>query len=153
MSLTLQLDESKLPEIIPVLEKYQAKVDAAEPIFKIEGRRLEEVARTLPHYQASYDMYLQDVKSVEEWLNVIKEKKVGKLWKKYTEGYSRQLTAKDIQAYIGADQEIVEINQIQIEVVRLKSHLASIVEALKQMGWMVGHMTKLRVSELQDAVL
>jgi len=153
MSLTLTLDESKLADIIPVLEKYQEKVKAAEPIFKIEGRRLEEVARTLPHYQGSYDQSLQDIKAVEEWLTVLKDKKVGKLWKKYTEGYSRQLTAKDIQAYIGSDQEIVEINQIQIEVVLIKNHLASIVEAIKQLGWMIGHMTKLRVAELQDAVL
>lgn len=153
MSITLQLDESKLDEIIPVLDKYQDQIEAAAPIFNIEGRRLEEVARTLAHYQASYDQSLHDIKAVEEWINVIKEKKVGKLWKKYTEGYSRQLTAKDIQAYIGADQEIVDINQIQIEVVRIKGHLAAIVESIKQLGWMVGHMTKLRVAELQDAVL
>lgn len=153
MSFLLTLGEDRLGEIIPLLEKYEQKIKAAEPVFQIEGRRLEEVARTVPHYQASYDQLLQEIKGLEEWLTNIKEKKVGKLWKKFNEGYSRQLSTRDIQAYIAADQEIVDLNQILIEVVVLKNNLNSIVEAIKQLGWMVGHMTKLRVAELQDAIL
>jgi len=153
MSFLLQLTEDKLEEIIPLLPKYEEKIAAAEPIFKIEGRRLEEVARTLPHYQSSYEQSLQELKALEEWLINIKEKMVGKLWKKYNEGYSRQLSARDIQAYIAADKEIVDINQILIEVVLLKNNCNAVVEAVKQLGWMVGHMTKLRVADLQDAIL
>ena len=153
MSWILTLAEDRLEEIIPLLDRYEQKINAAESIFQIEGRRLEEVARTLPHHQSSYDQSYQEMKAVEEWLNNIKEKRVGKLWKKYTEGYSRQLTTRDIQAYIGSEKEIVELNEIMVEVTLLKNHLSSIVEALKQLGWMVGHMTKLRVSEMQDAIL
>lgn len=153
MSFLLTLSEDKLGEIVPLLPKYEEKIAAAEPIFKIEGKRLEEVARTLPHYQSSYDQSLQEVKALEEWLINIKEKIVGKLWKKYTEGYNFKLSTRDIQAYIAADKEIVDINQILIEVVYIKNNLNSIVDALRQMGWMVGHMTKLRVAEMQDAIL
>ena len=153
MSFLLTLTEDRLEEIIPLLAKYEEKIKAAEPIFKLENRRLEEIMRTLPFYQSSYDQAYQDMKALEEWVTNIKDKKIGKLWKKYTEGYSRQLSSRDIQAYIGADQEIVELNQILIEVAVLKNSLNAIVEALKQMGWMVGHITKLRVSELQDVIL
>jgi len=147
------LDEDRLEEIIPLLPKYEQKIAAAEPIFKIEGRRLEEVMRTLPHYQSSYDQSLQEMKGLEEWILNIKEKRIGKLWKKYNEGYNKQLSTKDITMYIAAEKEIVELNQIIIEVVALKNNLESIVEALRQMGWMVGHITKLRVAEMQDAIL
>jgi hypothetical protein len=153
MSYLLNLAEDRLEEIIPLLDRYEKKIEAAAPIFKLEGRRLEEIARTLPHYQASYHQAFQEVKGLEEWLISLKEKRVGKLWRKYTEGYSRQLTHKDVQAYIGAEKEVVELNQILIEVVLLKNNLDSIVEAIKQMGWMVGHMTKLRIAEMQDAIL
>ena len=153
MSFLLTLTEDRLEEIIPLLANYEEKIKAAEPIFKLENRRLEEIMRTLPFYQSSYDQAYQDMKALEEWVTNIKDKKIGKLWKKYTEGYSRQLSSRDIQAYIGADQEIVELNQILIEVAVLKNSLNAIVEALKQMGWMVGHITKLRVSELQDVIL
>jgi hypothetical protein len=153
MSWILALSEDKLEEIIPKLEQYEKKVAAAEPIFKLDGRRLEEILRTLPHYQSSYDQSYQEMKALEDWLINIKEKRVGKLWKKYNEGYSRALTTRDIQAYIAGEKEIIELNQIIIEATLIKNHLNSIVEALKNMGWMVGHVTKLRVAEMQDAIL
>lgn len=153
MSWLLTLSEDKLEELIPILERFEEKIKAAEPIFKLEGRRLEEVARTLPQYQSSYNQSHQEVKAVEEWLNNIKDKRVSKLWKKYTEGYSRALSTRDIQAYIGGEKDIVELNQIIIEVTLLKNQLNSIVDALIQIGWMVGHITKLRVAELQDVIL
>lgn len=153
MSFLLTLDEEQLGEIVNLLPKYEEKIASAEPIFKLEGRRLEEIMRTLPHYQSSYDASYQELKALEEWLNIIREKKIGKLWKKYNEGYARALAARDIQAYINSEKEIVELNQIIVEIVLLKNHLLSIVEALKQMGWMVGNITKLRISEMEDAIL
>lgn len=153
MSFLLTLDEEKLEEIIDLLPKYEQRIHAAEPLFKLEGRRLEEIIRTLPHHLASYDESYQQLKALEEWINNIKEKKVGRLWKKYNEGYSRTLSTRDIQAYIASEKEIVELNQIIIEVTLLKNNLLSIVEALKQLGWMLSHITKLRVAEMQDAIL
>jgi len=153
MSFLLTLDEDKLDEIIPLLPKYEEKIAAAEPIFKLEGRRLEEIIRTLPHYQVSYDQSYQEIKALEDWVNNIKEKKIAKLWKKYNEGYQKALSARDIQAYIAGEKDIVELNQIIIEITLLKNNLLSIVEAIKQMGWMTGHVTKLRVAEMQDAIL
>ena len=153
MSLTLTLDESRLGEIIPLLDKFEQRIQAAEPIFELDGRKLEEVIRQVPKHQSSYDKTLQEAKAIEEWLLVLKEKRVGKHWKKYNEGYSRALTTRDIQAYIGAEKDIVELNQILVEIVLIKNNLIAIVEAIKNMGWMVGHITKLRVAELEQAIL
>jgi hypothetical protein len=153
MSILLSLSETDLEKIIPLLAKYESQVVAAEPIFNLQGRKLEEIARTLPYYQVSYDKTYNDVKGLEDWLLNIKEKIVGKAWRKYNEGYSKTLSARDITAYIGADREVVEINQILIEVVVLKNNLSSIVDAIKQMSFMVGHVTKLRVAELQETIL
>lgn len=153
MSFLLTLDEDDLAKIIPLLPKYEEKIAAAELIFKLEGRRLEEIIRTIPHHQSSYDQSYQEIKALEEWLNNIKEKKTAKLWKKYNEGYTRALSARDIQAYIAGEKDIVEINQIIIEISLLKNNLLAIVEAVKQMGWMTGHVTKLRIAEMQDAIL
>lgn len=153
MSFLLTLSEDKLEEIVPLIAKYEDKIKAAEPIFKLENRRLEEIMRTLPYYQSSYDQAHQDMKALEDWVTNIKDKRVGKLWKKYTEGYSRQLTTRDIQAYIAADQDIVELNQILIEVTVLKNNFNAIVESIRQLGWMCSNIVKLRVSEMQDTIL
>lgn len=154
MSLTLTLVDSDLgDQIIPLIDKFEARIKAAEPIFNLDGRKLEEVIRTVPYHQASYDQTLQEVKAVEEWLLTIKEKRVAKAWKKYNEGYSRALTTRDIQAYIGGEKDVVEINQILIEIVLIKNNMAAIVDAIRQIGWMVSHITKLRVAELDEAIL
>ena len=153
MSFLLTLEEDSLDKIVNLLDKYENLIELAEPIFKLEGRRIEEIARTLPHYQSNYDQFLQELKGLEEWLNNIKEKKTAKLWKRYNEGYSKALSSRDIQAYIAGEKDIVDLNQIIIEVTLLKSKFASIVEALKQLGWMLGHITKLRISEMEDAIL
>ncbi len=153
MSFLLLLSEEKLEEIVSILPKYEDKIDRAEKIFEIEGIKLEEIIRTLPSYQASYDQSFHEMKALEAWLENIKEKRVAKFWKKYNEGYSRALSTRDIQSYIAGEKDIVEMNQIIIEVLLIKNKLFSIVEAIKQMGWMVGHVTKLRVSELQDVIL
>ena len=86
-------------------------------------------------------------------MNNLQDKATASAWRKFNEGYSRQLSTRDIQAYVAGEKEIVELNQIQIEVKLHKDQLASIVEALKQLGWMLSHITKLRVAELQDAIL
>lgn len=153
MSFILTLEENKLDEIIPLLERYESSIAAAEPVFKLEGRRIEEIARTLPHYQSSYDQQYQELKALDEWLNNLKEKKMARFWKKYLEGYSKTLSNRDIQAYIGGEKEIVELNEVIIEVGLIKGKMLSIVEALKQLGWMLGHITKLRISEMEDAIL
>lgn len=153
MSFLLLLSEDKLEEIVGLLPKYEDKIEAAEKIFELEGERLEQIIRTLPHHQATYDQAYQEMKALEDWVNNIKEKRVAKLWKKYLEGYSKTLSTRDIQSYIAGEKDIVEMNQIIIEVVLIKNKLLAIVEAIKQLGWMMGHTTKLRVSELQDVVL
>jgi len=153
MSFLLLLSEDKLEQIVTLLPKYEDKIDAAEKIFQLEGEKLEHIIRTLPSYQATYDQAYQEMRALEEWVNNIKEKRVAKCWKKYLEGYSKALSTRDIQAYIAGEKEIVEMNQIIIEVVLIKNKLLAIVEAIKQLGWMVGHTTKLRISELQDVVL
>ena len=153
MSFILTLDEDHLDEIIPLLPKYEQHVAAAAPLFKLEGRRLEEIMRTLPHHQVEYERVHQELKALEEWITGIKEKKTGRLWKKYNEGYSRALSTRDIQAYIASEKDIVDLNQIMIEITLLKNNVAAIVASLQQMGWMVGHITKLRIADLQETIL
>ena len=153
MSFILTLEMDKLDQILEILPKYEQKVKDSAVIFELEGRKLEEIARTLPHYQQNYGKAYQDMKALDEWLQNVKEKETARLWKKYVEGYPKQLSTRDVQAYIAGEKVIVELNQIIIEVQLIKNQLYEVNDGLKTMGWMVGHITKLRVSELQETVL
>lgn len=153
MSFLLTLDDEKLHELIPLIEKYETAIDNAEPLFQLTGKKIEALCKDLPHHLSTYDQYFQELKSLEEWLLSRREKVIARLWKKYTEGYSRALSTKDIQAYIAGEKDHVAFTEFILEIGNLKGKMLSIVKALEQMGWMLSHCVKLRVAEMQDAIL
>lgn len=157
MSIILTLDTSSdevlFSQLLNIITRYESYLDQAAPLFELEGKKLEEIARVLPKNLSIYDRHYQEMKTLEEWLHSRRDKIQAKLWKKYLEGYARALGSKDIQMYIQGDKEYVEFTEIIIEVANIKNKLHAVVESFSQMGWMIGHITKLRVAELQDAIL
>lgn len=153
MSLDTKDDAELFPQLLSLITKYEQYVDDAKELFQIEGKKLEEVCRTLPKNLVVYDRHYHEMKTLEEWMMVKREKIQSKLWKKFLEGYPRALASKDIQMYIQGDPEYVEFTEIILEVGNIKAKLQSLVKAFDNMSWMLGHITKLRVAELQDVVL
>lgn len=134
---------------IPRLEKAIAQ---AEPLFQLEGQRLEVVARSLPHNQATYDQLLREAKAICAWLENWKAKLEAQHMRNYQRA-SRTMTQKEISTFIAGEPDIVEHNELLIEVGLLRDKLDAIVEAFRQAGWVLSHITKLRVAELQDVIL
>ncbi|WP_407305406.1 hypothetical protein [Acinetobacter sp.] len=153
MSFLFTLEEDKLADQLPkIFENYENHVKNAEPLFDLEGMRLELIARNLPNHQMFYAHRANEMKQVMKWLENYKSKLEARYTKNYAQG-QRALSARDITTFIGGEKEIVELNQLIIEATLIYSQLDEIVEAFKQMGWMLGHVTKLRVAELQDVEL
>lgn len=152
MAFLFKLSEN-LEKVIEHLEKYDVAIKDAEELFEMEGKKLEFLCRTLPANMARYDEYQGELKSLEDYLKARRDVVESKLWKKYVEGYSRQLSTRDIQAYIMGDTEYVTYTELILEVTHVKSQISAIVKALEQGGWMLSHITKLRVAEMQDAIL
>lgn len=153
MSFLFTLEEDKLADQLPaIFENYEKHIKAAEPLFELDGMRLELIARNLPQHQMFYAHRAHEMKQVMKWLENYKYKLEACYTKNYSQG-QRALTARDVTTFISGEKEIVELNQLIIEANLLYSQLDEIVEAFKQMGWMCGHITKLRVAELQDTEL
>jgi len=150
VSFLFTLEEDKLADQLPkIFENYENHVKNAEPLFDLDGMRLELIARNLPQHQVFYAHRANEMKQVIKWLENYKSKLEARFTKNYSQG-QRALTARDITTFIGGERDIVELNQLIIEATLLYSQLDEIVEAFKQMGWMVGNITKLRVAELHD---
>jgi hypothetical protein len=153
MSFLFTLDESKLGEQLPeIFDAVELEIAKAEPLFDIEGIRLELLARDLPKHQGHYDLKAQEMKQLMKWLENYKGKQEAILLKNYNKG-QRALSATDQRILIGGEKDIVETNQLIIATTLLYGKLDAIVEAFKQMGWMIGHITKLRVAELGDIII
>lgn len=153
MSFLLQLDESRLGEqLIPILERLESEVAKAAPLFELNGRRLEEIARELPQHQAYYMQLSQEAKHLVKWLENHLEKIEARLTNNHLKG-QRAYGSRETTVLIAGSSEMVEHKQLIIEASLTYQKLDSIVEGFRQMGWMVGNVTKLRVAELQDVIL
>lgn len=153
MSFLFTLEENKLAEQLPaIFENYEKHIKNAEPLFELEGIRLELIARNLPHHQTFYAHRAAEMKQVMKWLENYKAKLEAKYTKNYSQG-QRALGVREATTFINGEKEIVELNQLIIEATLLYSQLNEIVEGFKQMGWMVGAVVKLRVAELQETIL
>lgn len=153
MSFLFALDENNLAEQLPdIFARAELEIQKAEPLFSIEGERLEMLARNLPMHQAHYDLQAQEMKYLTKWLENYKAKLESIHVKNYNRG-ARALSATDQRTFVGGEQNIIEVNQLIIEASQLHGKFEAIVEAFRQMGWMLGHVTKLRVAELQDIII
>lgn len=153
MSFLFTLEDDKLNEQLPkIFENYEKHIKNAEPLFNLEDMRLELIARNLAQHQTFYGHRAHEMKQVVKWLENYKAKVESRLTKNYSQG-QRALAAREATVYINGEKDIVELNQLIIEATLIYGQLNQIVEGFQQMGWMLGHVTKLRVAELQEATI
>lgn len=153
MSFLFTLEEDKLADQLPALfENYEKHIKNAEPLFELEDMRLELIARNLAQHQMFYAHRATEMKHVIKWLENYKAKLEARFTKNYSQG-QRALGVREAATFINGEKDIVELNQLIIEASLLYTQLDEIVEGFKQMGWMVGNITKLRVAELQEVIL
>jgi hypothetical protein len=153
MSFLLELNDDNLAEQLPVIiEKFERELEKAPPLFEIHGERLEVVARTLPYHQVHFDSLAREAAQLVKWLENMKARIEARLTKNYLLG-QRVYSARETTTLIAGEKEIIEINQLIIEASLIQQKLDAVVEAMKQLGWMLSHITKLRVEQLQDVIL
>ena len=155
MSILLELSpdpDTLAGQIVTLMERYEREIKKAEPLFALDGRRLEEIARTLPYNQLHYDNLLQECKQLVKWLENQKARIEARLTKNYLQG-QRAYGARETTTLIAGEKEMVEHNELILEAQLTQQRLGAIVEAFAQMGWMVSHITKLRVASIHDAVI
>jgi hypothetical protein len=153
MSFLFTLDEDKLSEQLPeIFAKAEREILKAEPLFEIEGQRLELLMRNLPQHQGHYAQKAQEMKQLMKWLENYKAKLEFIHLKNYSRG-QRALSATDQRVFLGGEQNVIEVNQLIIEANLMYSKFDEITEAFKQLGWMLGNITKLRVAELHEVII
>jgi hypothetical protein len=147
-----QQNSELMNELPMFFDRWQQEIDQAAPIFQLEGERLEKVARDIPHNQVFYAQRAQEARALVKWLEIQKAQKEARHIKNYNNS-PRALGVREQAMYIQGEKDVVELNQLIVEAALKQQMFDEIVDAVKQTGWMVGHITKLRVSELQDAVI
>lgn len=139
--------------IVQYLSDYEDYLATIEPFFEMDGKRLEQICKEHSQKLYMFKKKLNDLKSLEEFFKMKMDEKSSERFKHWNEKHQRALSTKDIQQYILSDPDYLTAAEIYLEVVHMKNQYVAVVEGLEDMGWMISHITKLRVAELEDALL
>jgi hypothetical protein len=149
------LDDATLGRIPKRVELFKLLIEAAEPLFQLEGKHLEVLHREHAQNLMNYSLAKEECKTIEDALRGRLEEIESMVYKHYNEGGngSKALGTTDIKFYVKGDPRYVSALNAVLEVVQARRQLEAIVEAFQSMGWSLGHITKLRIAELEDVTL
>ena len=143
-------DLSNIPDI---LDKFEMALNGHEENLKIKGKNLEKANVENTSWLAYYDQRKIELNSLARFIEMKLEQEKGKLWKAYTENYSRELSSRDKDQYISKDASYLKVYQVLIIIEELLKKYSSVVDAFQNRGYALRNITSLRVSSMEDVVL
>lgn len=152
LSLLVEI-EADIEKALICLDKYEHIIEEADPLFNLEDVKLETLCREQPGWLAKHYQYEQELKAVENILQIKRDEIEGKLWKKYVEGYSRQLSSTEIKNYVMKEKDMVDISLIMNEISFVKNKMSAVVDGFRSMGFALKNIVALRVNQLQNEIL
>lgn len=143
-------DLEHLPNILLKMEDDLS--DAAKHL-KMKGRSLDELlieqASWVGHYQTRHI----ELKTIRRHLESRIERQRGKLWKHYTEKVQRELQYRDKEHYVNCEDSVSSLKTVFHTVQEMEEKYEAMVDALRQKGFALNNVVKLKVAAIDGAVL
>jgi len=136
-----------IPDFIVYYEKELADAKREVSVYG----NIEKNLAGLPGITEHRFNQLQEIEAVLNYLNIQLRKIRTKHFKKYLEGYARALTARDAEKYVDGEDEVIDFETIINEVALLRNRWLGIMKGLESKNFMLGHVTRLRTSGMEDA--
>lgn len=143
-------DAKKLAD---VLAEYEAGLEGIEEIIKIEGKNLEHANRENPAWQLYYDQRRVELVTIVKYLEARVNAARGKLWKQYTESFSRDLSDRAKDKYIDNEPLFLTWNELYLEAKELYDKYQGVVDTLQARAYSLNNITKLRVASLENIIV
>jgi hypothetical protein len=135
-----------LPDFISHYE--QQLLDAKKEV-SVYGN-IEKNLAGLPGITEHRFNQLQEIEAVLNYMNIQLRKIRTRHFKKYLEGYSRALTARDAEKYVDGEDEVIDMETLINEVALLRNKWLGIMKGLESKNFMLGHVTRLRAAGMED---
>jgi hypothetical protein len=144
---TVTTDLSKLDQMIV---DYEKELIQAKSEVKLFGS-LEKNMSMLPGIVEYRFSQLQEIEAILNFLNIQLRKIRRTFFQKYLENYNRALTSRDAEKYTDGQDEVIDCEIMINEVSLIRNKYLGIMKALDHKGYMMGHITKLKVVGIDDA--
>lgn len=142
-------DITKIPDFI---EYYEKELEDARKEVRINGS-LEKQFSHLPGIVEHRFTQLQEIEAVLKYLNIEEAKIRAKAFKKFLEGYNKELKAREAERYSDGEDDVVQIALLVNEVALLRNKYLSISKALDAKNWQLSNIRALRVAGIEDATV
>lgn len=139
-----------LTQIDQMIQDYEKELISAKTEVKLFGS-LEKNMSMLPGVVEYRFAQLQEIEAVLNFLNIQLRKIRRTFFQKYLENYNRALTSRDAEKYTDGQDEVIDCEIMINEVSLLRNKYLGIMKALDHKGYMMGHITKLKVVGIDDA--
>lgn len=139
-----------LAAIPDFIAHYERELEDAKKECRIGGV-VERNIKDLPGITEHRFNQLQEIEAVLNYLNIQLRKIRRRHFQKYLEGYARALTSRDAEKYVDGEDEVIDFETIINEVALLRNRWLGIMKGLESKNFMLGHITRLRVSGMEDA--
>ena len=141
---------ASLAAIPDFIAHYERELEDAKKECRIGGL-VERNIKDLPGITEHRFNQLQEIEAILNYLNIQLRKIRRRHFQKYLEGYARALTSRDAEKYVDGEDEVIDFETIINEVALLRNRWLGIMKGLESKNFMLGHITRLRVSGMEDA--
>lgn len=142
-------DLGKLPDFISY---YEGELGQAKLECSIRGK-LERQVADLPGITEQRFNQLQEIEAVLNYLNIQLRKIRRKHFQKYLESYPRALSSRDAEKYVDGEDEVIDYETLINEVALIRNKWLGLIKGLESKNFMLGHVTRLRSSGMEDISL
>lgn len=152
MSSFLQVKDD-LSNLADVIDKYDDLLSLAEEQLNPSNKTLEEANRQMPISYMFFAQHLQELKSLERFVDATLQQRKGKLWKLYKENSNMDLNTRDLEHYVTADDSYIKYRKFSIIVQELVGQYEIVVKAFEHLGYKLKDITAARIAEVHRYVL
>lgn len=142
-------DLGSIPDFIT---HYESELADAKTECGVRGN-VEKSVAALPGITEHRFNQLQEIEAVLNYLNIQLRKIRRRHFQKYLEAYARQLSSRDAEKYVEGEEEVIDMETIINEVALLRNRFLGILKGLESKNFMLGHIVRLRVAGMEDAVV
>ena len=153
MERAIDLIREDLANIEKVVSIYEQDLAGFEDHLRLSGKNIIKANEEQPSWLSFYDSHRVELKSITEYMDLQVQKTRGKLWRDYTENYSRDLQTKDKEQYINHEPTFIFMYQLYLEVKELYEKYVSVVESFKARGFILNNLTRLISTETVDYII
>lgn len=145
--------EGDLEALADALVYFESEYEKGKKDLNTDGRRIEDLSKRLAGYVEHRFGQLQEIESILRFFEIRAEKAAIDAKRRYLESYQRQLSDRTAEKFGEADDEVIALRLLLVEISRVRNLFVSLSKGLETLHFQLSNIVKLRVAQIEDATL